>query len=182
METKLDLALKSFSEKEVLPNYRRRSIASAGLGTAGATALAFAISAILKKDPALAKVGLIAAPATGLLAGINEASNLDTDQVTLDWKGRENIDKGMTYLNLSHQVFKPNVYALDKYLPKDKVNKLNEDYRKSLEKYPLDKSKKKTPEYKANDYKRDDLKYKLMEDKVDLFLDNQRLGKSRLYR
>lgn len=177
METKLDLVLRDFAENPNLPKYRTNSILARGSAAAGATALGATLAAFIGDDPRIL-LGLAAAPAAGLMVGAKRSRDLERDQLNIDLKGRENIDKYKTYLNLTNQSPSPklSVYALDGYLPKNEVSKLNEGYKKSLDMYPVDKS---NPNSDNNKSERDKLRTKLIEDKVDLFLNNQELRKDK---
>ena len=178
METKLESVLRNFAENPNLPKYRTNSILARGSAAAAAALLGTTLASIIGDDERILGLGLAAAPAAGLAVGAKRSRDLERDQLNIDLKGRENIDKYKTYLNLTNQLPSPNisVHALDEYLPKNEVSKLNEGYKKSLDMYPVDKS---NPNSDSNKSERDKLRTKLIEDKVDLFLNNQKLSKDR---
>lgn len=176
-QTKLEVALKNFSRS--VPNFRRDKIAQSaasgvilGLGAAAPLAY-FAKSGVLPDyTPALANLAI--SPILGATAAVERAKALDRDQYKID-NYRDQIDNVGTYMDITNQYIGVNPNKLDKYLPKDKVEKLNAEYQQKLNQFPLDKSDKKL--YKHNKLERRGLKYNLIDTKMDLFFDNNHIGK-----
>lgn len=164
-QTKLEVALKNFSENK--PDYRKDqskgfAILGASLPVVNALARTTINNNLLQSTFTLPLEIPLMAAALRASAG----SNMNRTQKKFDnneYEGKKHkLYKQLTGAGL--YVPKKQLYALDKYLPEDKAAKLNSEYENKL-KEVTDKSQKK------------ELKKKLMENKVDLFFENNYIGK-----
>ena len=164
-QTKLEVALKNFSENK--PNYRKDqskgfAILGASLPVVNALARTTINNNLLQSTFTLP----LEIPLMSAAWSATAKSNMNRTQKKFDnneYEGKKHkLYKQLTGAGL--YVPKKQLYALDKYLPEDKAAKLNSEYESKL-KEATDKLQKK------------ELKKKLMENKVDLFFENNYIGK-----
>lgn len=167
METKLDLVLKDFAEKERKPwNFRNDTIFAASMGGAagGATlgaaltgkSIGRAMTRAKDSDLSPAAIALaISVPftaAAGLRAAL-AAKDLNKAQRLLNTVGGVDNLSDEEVNRLFYNINKGTISIpkqFERYLPQEENDKFNAQIGEIETKYPLDKSMKKTPEYKQN--------------------------------
>lgn len=140
-ETKLDLVLRDFAENEgTLRDFRDDTIRAASKGTSAVVggllggAVGGAISASIKIGKAVRDLN----NAQEYLDSMGGVDNLTDEQVESLFS---KINKGAI----------PNSSYYKYYIPSNEWDKLYAKEEEVIAKYPLDKSMKKTPEYKQNE-------------------------------
>lgn len=199
METKLDLVLRDFAEKgEKLRDFRKDTILAASMGgggvvggVAGGALVRSSLGGALGRSTARAyknglspletaiAVGVPFTAALGVKAGL-AARDLNKAQEYLDSAGGvDNLtDKQVEELFLKINkgtILNPKSYKL--YIPSSEYDKFNSQVDEVKSKYPLDKSMKKTPEYKQNKALRKEEINKINIQRARALLKYSRLGK-----
>lgn len=193
METKLNLVLRDFAEKErKLGNFRKDAILSASMGgTAGGTAFGAALTgnsigralthakdADLNPIETALAIGIPVAALTGIRAAmaarsLNKAQRLLNTVGGVDNLSDREVDN--LFYNLNNGVI-PNPKVFEKYIPKEEFDKFKAQMEEVKTKYPLDKSMKKTPEYKQNKALREEALKKINTQQARYLLKNTKLS------
>lgn len=165
METKLDLALKNFAESSPLRDFREDTIRAASKRNLLVSGLlGGAVGGAISTGVKISKATKDLNEAQEYLDSAGGVDNLTDEQVeSLFLK----INKGA--------IMSPESYQL--YIPEKEYEKLRAQEMEVRAKYPLDKSMKRTPEYKKNKALRNEELNKIDTQRARALLKYANLGK-----
>lgn len=141
METKLDLVLRDFAEKEgTLRNFREDTIraSSKGAGVVVSGLLGGAVGGAISSSVKIGKAVRDLNKAQEYLDSVGGVDNLTDEQVESLFS---KINKGAIAYPIHYK----------KYIPSNEWDRLYAKEEEVIAKYPLNKSMKRTPEYKQNE-------------------------------